>query len=118
MNGICEIQLGETTLKLKFGMPAMQMIFEDLEQLAFLKSTTYQLVSIVGVVWAGYLNECILERKVPALKYEELFELIEDNASSPDLEKAMLAFNDSKMVKKLADMPEEEKKRSTGKKSK
>src|SRR5665213_2489017 len=115
---ITEIDFNGKKIGLKYGLPAIRSIYEKLDKVSFLAAETYSIVSLVQIVYSGYVNYCLVKELTPEITFEDVFDWVEDNVAGSEVEKAVNAFNESKYIKKAVEVKEEEKKTLTGKKSK
>jgi hypothetical protein len=87
-----------------------------------MEEITLNLMSMVHIIYAGYLNDCMAKDQKDTLLFEDFYSLVEDAALANDLgqvKKAIEVFAGSKEVKEVEvkDGDEKKKKPLTGKKS-
>jgi hypothetical protein len=109
MSGIAEIVINGEKVGLKYGLPAMQIIYKKLGDIKDVSPESLGLISFIQMVWGGHVNYCLVKEIPKKYTYEEIFEWVEDNIGNPELLKALEAFRESKFIKNKP-VPEEEKK--------
>lgn len=117
MNGIATITISGTPVRLKFGLPAIKRIFLKMagdEPLT--DGDTYTYAGMANILFAGYLNSCMLEEKTPILSFEDFYNVIEefafDKAGEKEITDCIRAFEDSRAVKRAGDKMRPEEKKS------
>lgn len=97
---------------LKFGMPACRYFMEkiDQEHISPLSGDSVNEVGIAYLLYAGYLNHCIIKEKVPEKTLEQFMEYVElmsdDPAAQAEMVKAGECFSLSKSVQKYVEKTE------------
>lgn len=125
MNGLAKITIDGQEVVLKFGLPAIRRILEKMGQYALTEGDKYNELGLSHILFAGYLNGCMMRDEVPTKEYEEFYNLVEqfnDNEGvKVEVIAAIRAFEDSKFIKQSAEKAtekEEKKSPSIGKRSK
>jgi hypothetical protein len=124
MNGIATLTIQGQQVLLKFGMPAVRRFFEKDLEYGFTKDGSYSDLAIAHILYAGYENGCMLKDEPKKLEFQAFYELAEsfsmgDN-NGEEIVAAITAFNDSRIIKRIAENAakikeeEEEKKSPTG----
>lgn len=123
MAGYTTITVKGQEIGLRFGLPAIKRISDKINLLAGMEEITLNLMSMVHILYAGYLNDCLAKDQTPELAHEDFYTLVEDAALANDLgqvKKAIEVFAGSKEVKEVEAKEGDEKKKKplTGKTSK
>jgi hypothetical protein len=114
MNGVCTIDHDGKTIGLKFGMPAMRMIFNKPDKPEYMDGTTYNTLTLAHVLRSGYVNHCYINFEEPKIEPETFIDLVEESDSNPELlkqiENAVRVFDESRFIQKAkkANEPEED----------
>ena len=113
MNGIAQITVAGQKVGLKFGMPAVRRFFEKTMQYELMTDNKYTDLGLAHLVYAGYVNWCIMKDQATELKFEDFYTLIEDADEETRVEviAAVKAFEESKLIKPLADAADEAQKK-------
>ena len=118
MNGLAHITIAGQQVGLKFGLPAVQRLMERMVAHDIMQDGLYTELGIIHIIYAGYLNHCLMRDAPPTIPFEQFYEQIEglDNEQTKaEAINAIRAFEESKYVKKAvkANKEEEEKKKAT-----
>lgn len=106
---IAQIEIAGKLVGLRFGLPAIMRIFENGadENDLFVKSGEKNIFSQIGIskiLYAGYWNDCKAKDKIPELKPEDFYDLVEEQFLEgklrSDVIEAMNVFGESTAVKK------------------
>lgn len=116
MNGLAKITVDGREVVLKFGLPAIRQIME--------KMLVYKLSDVDGereiyndlglshILYAGYLNGCMMRDELPVVPFEAFYTLLEDSADNKDQQDQVIAaiasFEESKQVKQSIEKVKEE----------
>lgn len=123
MNGVAKLTVGGQDVVLKFGLPAIRRIMEKMLQYQLTdideetKGETYNDLGLSHVLYAGYLNGCMM-RDVPTdIPFEAFYTLLEDCAEdkgkAAEVTAAIACFEESKIVKQsLEKLKDEVEKKS------
>lgn len=104
-NGYTTIVIGGETVGLKYGLPAVRQITEKLSGGNLITGNTYNEVGIAHILYAGYINNCIVKEVEAKHKFEFFYDFIEEIAISGEVEgvtEAIKCFEESRFVKALA----------------
>lgn len=116
MNSIATITLAGQQVGLKFGLPAVRRFFEKTAQYQLMAGNMYTELGVAHILYAGYLNYCIMLEQPPILEFQPFYELVED-LDDPNIAKqiaaATKAFEESKYVKRMVEAVDDEKKKAT-----
>ena len=123
MAGYTTITVKGQEIGLRFGLPAIKRISDKINLLAGTEEITLNLMSMVHIIYAGYLNDCLASDKKETIPFEDFYALVEDAAIANDLtevKRVIEVFAGSKEVKEVTIEGKEEKKNQklTGKKLK
>lgn len=105
MNGICTFPVLGKTVKLFFGLIALERFKDKVKQYDLLSSKTYSMATIAHVVYAGYVNGCFMDDAPIEIPFSTFYETVETLALNTDFEAihtAMASFEASKFVKGAA----------------
>ena len=85
-SGICSIEVDGENIPIRFGMPANRIIFQKFaEHPEWITGSVVDERAIVWILYAGYINACMLKDQEPAKPFEFFFELTENMAvDDPD----------------------------------
>lgn len=121
MNGVATITMDGTPLRLKFGLPAVRRIMEKMAERQIMNEGVYSDVGLAHILYAGYLNGCLMQDEVATIPFEQFYEHVENvrdsEAARQEVEAAIAAFTASRFVKQAKeklDEAEEKKSPSTG----
>lgn len=105
MQGIAAITIGGQRVGLKFGMPALRQIFEKMKQYPMVVGTKSNDIGIAHILFAGYLNFCIMKDEAPVHTFEYFYDYVETigdaEGSLDEITDALKAFEDSRFVKPI-----------------
>lgn len=107
MNGLAKITVDGHQVVLKFGLPAIKRIMEKMLVYKLAdkhgNKEIYNALGLSHILYAGYLNGCLMRDELPAIPFEAFYTLLEDAPGDKDKETevvaAIAAFEASKMVK-------------------
>lgn len=116
MNGVATITISGQVVRLKFGLPAVRRVFEKMAEHTLVEKRgeeeRYNDLGIAHVLYAGYLNGCMLHDAAPTLSFEHFYDYIEDFADDQsgkeEIIAAIRAFEESRFVKRMETKPVEE----------
>lgn len=112
MNGVATITVQGKPVRLKFGLPAVKRIFEKMADGDFIKDNIYTYTGMAHILYAGYLNSCLLKEATPAMTFEDFYTLIEDYAfdktNEEEITAALRSFEQSRFIKSATGKTEEE----------
>lgn len=107
MQGIAAITIGGERVGLKFGMPALRRIFEKMQQYDMVAGTKSNDIGIAHVLYAGYLNFCLMKDEAPVHAFEYFYDYVETvgdaEGSTDEIAAALKAFEESRFVKTLVE---------------
>lgn len=107
MQGIAAITIGGQRVGLKFGMPALRQIFEKMKQYPMVVGTKSNDIGIAHILFAGYLNFCMMKDELPVHTFEYFYDYVETigdaEGSLEEIADALKAFEDSRFVKPIVD---------------
>lgn len=116
MNGLAKITFDGREVVLKFGLPAIRRIMEKM--LVYKLSDMdgereiYNDLGLSHILYAGYLNGCMMRDELPSIPFETFYTLLEDSIDNKDLEAQVIAaiasFEASKLVKQSIENVKEE----------
>ena len=104
-NGYITVDINGKNIGLKFGMVANRMFFEKMvEKPDILTGDTINEVGIGHLIYAGYINNCLVKGVEPELAFHFFMEwveeaLVDDNVKQR-LQDISNCFSDSKFTKK------------------
>lgn len=107
MNGLAKISVGGQEVVLKFGLPAIRRIMEKMlvNKLSDMdgEKEIYNDLGLSHILYAGYLNGCMMRDELPVIPFEEFYTLLEDSADDKEKQDqvitAIASFEQSKVVK-------------------
>src|SRR6266550_253972 len=107
MNGLAKITIDDRDVVLKFGLPAIRRIMEKMVQYKLSdidgEEETYNDLGLAHILFAGYLNGCMMKDELPTLEFEAFYTLLEeasyDKAKEKQVIDAIASFEESKIVK-------------------
>lgn len=113
MNGIAKITVAGQEVGLKFGMPAVRRFFEKAKGLDLMLDGRYTDLGLAHLMYAGYLNYCIMKDQPPHIAFDAFYDLLENpgEKTREEVYEAVRAFEESKFIKPLVDAKEEEEKK-------
>lgn len=113
MNGIAEITIAGQKVGLKFGLPAVRRFFEKAKEYELMKDGKYTDLGLAHLLYAGYLNLCIMKDQAAKFQFEDFYMLLEDATEETRIEviEAVRSFEESKLIKPLADAADEAQKK-------
>lgn len=115
MNGLANITIGGQVVRLKFGLPAVRRIFEKMAEIKLVDvkdgKESYNDVGISHILFAGYLNGCMLKDELPVLLFEDFYEFVEDfsadRVNKEEIIAAIRSFEESRFIRPISDKIEE-----------
>lgn len=117
MNGIATITLNGQAVRLKFGLPAVRRIMEKMVQYKLADDGIYSDLGLSHVLYAGYMNDCIMRDDAPAIAFEVFYDHVEnlrdDEAAKIQVQEAVKAFEASRFVKAAAELVKPDEKKSS-----
>lgn len=116
MNGLAKITVDGREVVLKFGLPAIRRIMEKMLVYKLSDKTgdkeVYNDLGLSHILYAGYLNGCLMRDELPEIPFESFYTLLEDagddKAKEAEVVKAILSFEESKKVKRAIEKLREE----------
>lgn len=116
MNGLAKITIDGREVVLKFGLPAVRRIMEKMLQYPLMQKSEeneiYNDLGLSHILYAGYINGCMMRDEIAELPFELFYTFIEDGADDKAIEThivaAIKAFEDSKVLKNATDKLKEE----------
>lgn len=122
MNGVAKITIDGQEVVLKFGMPAIRQIAEKTLTYPLIDDDKYNDTGIAHILFAGYINGCLMYDKLPSITFDRFYELLEgaiDNENTlTEINDAIRSFEQSKFVvaaiEKQKNGEEQKKSKATG----
>lgn len=116
MNGLATITVDGREVVLKFGLPAIRRIMEKMLVYSLSDKDgdkeTYNDLGLSHILYAGYLNGCMMRDELPSVQFEAFYNLLEESMENKVLEKqvidAIASFEASKVVKQSIEKLKEE----------
>lgn len=115
MNGLAHITIAGQKVGLKFGLPAVKRIMEKMADHEMMVEGQYTELGITHIIYAGYANYCLMHDTAPVIPFNGFYEQIEnidEEDTKQEVIAAILAFEESKYVKRVIKANEEEKKKA------
>jgi len=115
MAGYTTITIGGQQVGLRFGLPAIKRISDKINLLSGTEEITLNLMSIVHILYAGYVNDCLANDKDPNIEFKVFYDLVEEAAMNDNLgeiKRIIEVFANSKEVKDKEEPKEEKKSKS------
>lgn len=121
MNGLAKITIDGHQVVLKFGLPAIKRIMEKMLVYKLADKDgdkeIYNDLGLSHILYAGYLNGCMMRDTLPEIPFEAFYTLLEDAPGDKDKQgeviAAIAAFEESKIVKQsIGKLKEEVEKKS------
>jgi len=104
-NGYCSVTINGKDVGLKFGMPANRMFFEKMAlKPEILSGDTVNEVGICHLIYAGYVNNCLVKDIEPELTFGFFMEWVEealvDEGVKGKLQEVSNCYSESKFTQK------------------
>ena len=115
MAGYTTITIGGQQVGLRFGLPAIKRISDKINLLSGTEEITLNLMSMVHILYAGYVNDCLANDKDPNIEFKVFYDFVEEAAMNDNLgeiKRIIEVFANSKEVKDKNDPKEEKKSKS------
>lgn len=116
--------INDKAIALKFGMYSFRIISEKFDKTKAYSGDTLNELGIAIVIHAGYLNHCVVKEIEPEISFEDIVNYVDErvfgekSGDKSDIEKAIKQWAESQVMKKVAEVSEDAKKKQTGTKSK
>lgn len=107
MNGLASITIAGQKVGLKFGLPALRRVTEKMKEFELLTEGRSNDLGMAHILFAGYLNYCIMREEVPVFQLQPFYEYVESAEdtveSTIELSEAVKSFQESRYVKKAVE---------------
>jgi hypothetical protein len=115
MAGYTTIEIVGQQVGLRFGLPAIKRISDKINLLSGTEEITLNLMSMVHILYAGYVNDCLANDKDPNIEFKVFYDFVEESAMNDklgEIKRVIEVFANSKEVKDREDTKEEKKSKS------
>lgn len=104
MAGYTQITIAGQPIGLLFGLPAIKQISDKINLLSGMEEITLNIMSMVHILYAGYVNNCLANNQEPIIDFKVFYDKVEQGALNnglAEIEKAIKVFAGSKEVKQV-----------------
>lgn len=111
-SGLTSINVKGEDIKIRFGIPAVRMFLEKIgDDSLLIKNDIVNEMGIANLIYAGYVNNCMVNDEVPTKKLGFFLEYVEeafvDDEVNKRLQEIAECYGNSKYKKSIIDKAEE-----------